>query len=44
MPVKSDIRTNDNIHKIARGEGDGHTTACLLDHNYINNYYSQLVI
>ena len=31
QPVKSDMRTYDNIQKIATGQGDDYTTGCLLD-------------
>ena len=30
QPVKSDLRTNDNNRKFAIGQGDEHTTGCLL--------------
>ena len=30
--TKSDLRTYDNIQKIAAGEGDGYTTGCLLEY------------
>ena len=34
QPVKSDMRTYNNIRKIARGEGDDYyTTGCLVDYN-----------
>ena len=39
-PVKSNMRTYDNIQKIATGPGDNYTTGCLLDHNYFNKYYN----
>ena len=29
--AKSDMRTYDNIQKIATGQGDNYTTDCLLD-------------
>ena len=29
--VKNTVRTYDNISKIAIGQGDDHTTSCLLD-------------
>ena len=32
--VKSDIRTYDNIRKIATGQGDNYTTDCLLYYPY----------
>ena len=41
QPVKSDMRTHDNIQKIATGRGDD---GCLLDYNYFNNYYETIAI
>ena len=35
-PVKSNVRTYDNISRIATGQGDDWTTNCLLDYNYFN--------
>ena len=32
--VKNDLRTNDNIQKIATGQGDDYTTGCLLGYPY----------
>ena len=42
QPVKSDMRTYDNIQKIATGQGDDYTTGCLLDHNYLNEHYKMV--
>ena len=42
--VKNDLRTFDNIQKIAIGQGDDYTTGCLLDYNYFNNYYKMISI
>ena len=39
QPVKCDVRTHNNIRKIATGQGDDYTTGCLLDYNCFNNYY-----
>ena len=44
QPVKSDIRTCDNIWKIATGQGDDYATGCLLGYNYLNNYYKMIAI
>ena len=33
-PIKSDMKTYDNICKIATGEGDDYTAGCLLDYIY----------
>ena len=30
QPVKNDLRTYDNIQKIATGQGDDYITGCLL--------------
>ena len=30
QPVKNDLRTYDNIQKVATGQGDDYTTDCLL--------------
>ena len=37
--VKSDIRTYDNIRKIATDQGDDYTTGSLLDYPYLKNNY-----
>ena len=42
QPVKKD--KYDNIPKIATGQEGGYSTGCLLDYNFFNNYYKQLVI
>ena len=34
QPVKNDIKTYENIGKIATGQGDDYTTEYLLDCNY----------
>ena len=34
QPVKKNLRTYDNIRKIATGQGDDCTTSCQLDYNY----------
>ena len=38
--VKRDMRTYDNVQKIATGQGDDSTTGCILDYNYFNNYFT----
>ena len=37
-PVKNDIRTYDNVQKIATGQGDDYTTGGLIDFVYFKNY------
>ena len=44
QPVIRDMRTYDNIQKIATGRGDDYTTGCLLDYDYFNNYYKMIAI
>ena len=34
QPINNDIKTYNNIKKIATGQGDDGTTGCLLDHTY----------
>ena len=43
-PVKNDLRTYDNIRKIAIGQGDDNITGCLLNYNYCNNYFKMIAI
>ena len=38
-PIKNDLKTCDNIRKIATGQGDDYTTGCLLDYLYFRKYY-----
>ena len=42
--VKSDVRTYDNIRKIATGQGDNYTAGCLLDYPYFKDYYKMIAI
>ena len=35
---KKDKITDENIRKIATGQGDDYTTGCLLDYAYYKNY------
>ena len=44
QPVKSDMRTYDNIWKIAAGQEDDYGTGCLLDYNYFNKHYKLIAI
>ena len=43
-PIKNDLKTYDNIRKIATGQGDDYTNGCLLDHPYFKNYYQFIAI
>ena len=44
QPVKYNLRTYDNIKKIATGQGDDYTTGCLLDYQYFEEYYKLIAI
>ena len=44
LPVKNDLRTYDNMRKLATGQRDDYTTGCLLDQNYIKEYYKMKAI
>ena len=39
QPVKSNIKTYDNIEKIAIGLEDDYTTACIIDYPYFKDHY-----
>ena len=43
-PVKSNMRTYDNIRKISTVQGDNYTNGCLLGYIYFNNYYKIIAI
>ena len=44
QPVKNNLITYGNIRKILISQGDDCTTACLLDDNYLDNYYKMMAI
>ena len=44
QPIKNDLKTYDNIEKIATGRGDNYTTGCLIDYIYFKNCYKLIVI
>ena len=37
QPIKNDLKTYDNIKKIATGQGDDYKNGCLLDCLYSKN-------
>ena len=43
-PAKNNLRTYDNIWKIAAGQRDDFTTGCLLDYKYFNKHYNMTAI
>ena len=44
QPIKNNKVTYENIRKIAAGQGDHYTTGCLLDYQYIKEYYKMTAI
>ena len=44
QPIKNDVKTYDNIRKIATGHCDDYTTGCLLDYPYFEKYYKLIAI
>ena len=44
QPIKNDKITNENISRIATGQGDDYTTGCLLDYAYFENYCKIIAI
>ena len=44
QPVKSSIRTYDNIQNIATGRGDDYRIGCLLGYNYLNKHYKKIAM
>ena len=44
QPTNNMIKTSENIRKITIGQGDDHTTGCLLDYTYFKKYYKMIAI
>ena len=44
QPVKTDLRTYDNIRKIVTGQGGDYTTRCLLDYPHFKKYRKLIAI
>ena len=42
--INNTFKTNENIRKIATGQGNDYTTACLLDYSYFNKNYKMISI
>ena len=42
--VKNNLVTYQNIRKVATDQGDGYTAGCLLDYNYLSNYYKMIAV
>ena len=44
QPINNELRTYDIIIKNAIGQGNDHTTGCLLDYPYFKKYYQVIAI
>ena len=44
QPTKEDLKTYDNIRKIATVQADDYITGCLLDYPYFKKYYRLFAI
>ena len=44
QPVKTNVRTYDNIRKISTSPADDHTAGCLLGYNYFKEHYKMTAI
>ena len=44
QPIKNNKVTYENIRKIATSQGDDYTTGCLLDYQYIKDYYKIVAV
>ena len=42
--INSDLKTYENIRKIATAQGDDYTTGCLLDYSQFKDYYKMIAI
>ena len=44
QPINNDIKTYENIRKVATGQRDDYTTGCLLDYPYFEENYKMVAI
>ena len=44
QPIKSNLKTYENIRKIATGQADDYTTGCLLDYSHFKENYKMITI
>ena len=44
QPINSELKTYENIRKIATAKGDDYTTGCLLDYSYFKENYKMIAI
>ena len=44
QPINNNLKTYENIRKIATGKGDDYTTGCLLDYSQFKDHYKIISI
>ena len=44
QPIKDDLKSYNNIRKIATRQGDDYTTGCSLNYPYFKKYYKLIAI
>ena len=44
QPINSDLKTYENVIKIATGQGNDYTSGCLLDDSYFKYHYKMIAI
>ena len=44
QPINYQIKSYDEIRKIAIGKGDDYTTGCLLDYQYFKDHYQLIAV
>ena len=44
QPINTDLKTYENIRKIATGQWNDYTTGCLLDYSYFKDNYKTIAI
>ena len=44
QPINPDLKTNENIRKIATGQWHDYTTGCLLNYSYFKDNYKTIAI
>ena len=40
--INSNLKSYENIRRIATGRGDNYTTGCLLDYSYFKDHYKMI--
>ena len=44
QPINNMFKTDENIRKIATGQGNDYTTGCLLDYTYFKKYCKMIAV